>query len=96
MNTATLRHYSISIASLFYLYTLTAIANTVEFFQNSLVHHRNAQHNAVPVWIVVLIVLIVGGLVLAGLMWACKKYGGGRSFAGEFKVLGAYAKIKCS
>ncbi len=95
MNVAVFRHQYISITSLLYMYALTAIGNVVGLFNQSLVKHKDSQHNA-AVWIVVLIALIVGGLVLAGLIWACNKFGGGRTFAGEFKLLGAYVKIKCA
>lgn len=95
MNVIDLRQKYMAIASFIYVYGLTAINNTFVSYNKAIIKHRDAQHHA-AVWIYLLIALIAGGLVLAGLMWACKKFGGGRSFAGEFKILGQYVKIKCS
>lgn len=72
------------------------VESSVEKFNalTSFQKERDTQSNP-AVWITVIIAVIVGGLVLAGLMWACSKFGGGRTFLGEFKVLGAHVKIKC-
>ncbi|MFD2133871.1 hypothetical protein ACFSKI_21920 [Pseudogracilibacillus auburnensis] len=96
MNTSVLQHQYAFIASILYIYTLNTVDNIVEFLNKSLVMDKDYQHNAAPFWIIVLIVLIVGGLVLAGLMWACNKFGGGAKFDGKFEVLGAKVRIRCS
>lgn len=95
MNVAVVRRQYFLIASLLYFYALSAVDNIVERFNKSIVKCRDTQHNALAVWIVVLIIIIVGGLTLAGLMWACNKFGGGKSFAGKFKILGQQVSILC-
>ncbi|GAA0432661.1 hypothetical protein PD280_07670 [Virgibacillus salarius] len=87
--------------TLFYLSALLTISNFVELIVekfNSLTSFQekgDTQVNPIAGWITVLIAVIIGGLTIAGLMWACQKFGGGRTFLGEFKILGASVKIKC-
>jgi hypothetical protein len=91
----TLCHQYNSLAALLYFHALTAVNNFFELLTDKIAEKKDMQQNALPIWIVVLIVLIAGGLVLAGLIWACNKFGGGRTFAGEFRVVGVYVQIKC-
>ncbi|UJL46430.1 hypothetical protein KFZ58_00110 [Virgibacillus sp. NKC19-16] len=53
------------------------------------------QGNPIAVWITVLIGVLVGGLTIAGLMWACNQFADGKVFEGEFNILGASVRIKC-
>ncbi|MFD4416300.1 hypothetical protein ACFWOP_01100 [Bacillus safensis] len=53
---------------------------------------KNVQKNAF--WIYVL-AAILGIISLGALIWACKTFGRGSKFLGEFKLLGMYVKIQC-
>lgn len=55
---------------------------------------QGEQKNALAVWITVSIILLVGGLTLAGLMWACNHFVDG-TFEGSFEILGTKVRIKC-
>ncbi|WP_181347008.1 hypothetical protein [Thalassobacillus sp. CUG 92003] len=55
---------------------------------------QGEQKNALAVWITVSIIVLVGGLTLAGLMWACSHFVDG-TFEGSFEILGAKVRIKC-
>lgn len=64
------------------------VAQSQEILKNS----ESTQKNAF--WIVVLFILL-GVASVAALIWACKTYGNGSKFLGEFKFSGLYIKIKC-
>ncbi len=74
-----------------YMYVLHLLAAYDERKQRILTS-KNVQKNAF--WIYVL-AAILGILTVAALIWACKTFGKGSKFLGEFKFLGMYVKIKC-
>ncbi|MBD3859376.1 hypothetical protein IEE86_06465 [Bacillus sp. 28A-2] len=74
-----------------YMYVLHLLAAYDEKKQRILTS-QNAQKNSF--WIYVLAV-ILGVVTFAALVWACKTFGKGSKFAGQFKFLGMYIKIKC-
>lgn len=62
------------------------------FSQKELKNSDKTQKNAF--WIIILFI-ILGVLAIATLIWACKYYGHGSKFAGEFSFMGLDIKIKC-
>ncbi|WP_285768004.1 hypothetical protein [Peribacillus sp. SI8-4] len=64
------------------------VAHSQEELKKSVTTQKNA------FWIAVLFI-ILGVASVAALIWACKTYGSGSKFLGEFKMSGLYIKIKC-
>ncbi|MFJ5964536.1 hypothetical protein [Bacillus sp. NPDC093026] len=74
-----------------YMYILQLLANYNER-KERILSSKNVQKNSF--WIYIL-VAILGIVSVATLIWACKTFGKGAKFLGEFKFLGMYIKIKC-
>lgn len=86
-----LNAFSIRFPVSVYMYVLHLLTAYEEKKQRILTS-QNAQKN--EFWIYVL-VAILGIVTAAALIWACKTFGNGSKFEGEFKFLGMYVKIKC-
>ncbi|WP_124052230.1 hypothetical protein [Priestia endophytica] len=81
---------SLHLTVLNFLYSLMAVIRRPLTSSN-----KSHQKNAIAIWITVVIAIIVGGLTIAGLMWACEHFIKGGYFKGSYHILGSKVDIQC-